>query len=271
MNNITVIIPIHDFNEEIAGYLKKAINSVIQNKPFYDGNLKILLIVAEHILNEIKNFSTQYITNRQIEYSIISNNMSTDFCSQVNFAAKQVDSEFFSILEFDDEYTSIWFKSVKIYYYTHEDVSVFLPINVQTDAEETFWKFGNEIAWASSFSNELGYIDFDCLENYSAFNITGGVFNTNDFNRIGGLKPSIKIAFNYEFLLRLTNKGLKVFVVPKEGYKHIIMRSNSLTDFYNKAIPSDEVHKWFELAKREYSYTEDRNKDIIRDNIEEIK
>lgn len=271
MNDITVIIPIHYFNEEIAGYLKKAVNSVFQNRQAYNGNLKILLIVAEHILNDIENFSVQYIINKQIEYSIISNDQRTDFCSQINFAAKHVNSDFFSILEFDDEYTSIWFKSVKAYYYTHEDVSVFLPINIQTDTEETFWKFGNEIAWASSFSNELGYIDFDCLENYSAFNLTGGVFNTNDFNKIGGFKPSIKVAFNYEFLLRLTNKGLKAFVVPKEGYKHIIMRKNSLTDVYSKTILDNELHKWFELAKREYSYIEDRNKDIIRDNIEEVK
>ena len=205
-----------------------------------------------------------------MDIKILINEGKTDFCSQVNFAVNNIDTDLFSILEYDDEYTDTWFKSFDTYYRTNEDVSVFLPINVQHSPDKTKWQFGNEIVWASSFSNEIGYIDFDCLQNCSTFNLTGGVFNTEDFKKIGMLKPSIKVSFNYEFLLRLTNNKLKAFVIPKEGYIHVIGREESLTDIYENTITDDEIQKWFELAVREYVYIEDREKDIIR-NVETVK
>ena len=271
MNEITVIIPLHKFDEKTSNYLTNAVNSIIENQANYDGKLSIMIIVSKDILQAVSSFSTKYLTNNNLSYSIVSNDAETDFCSQVNYAAKIVNTDFFSILEFDDVYAPKWFKMAKEYYYSHEDVSVFLPINVQCDEKQTMWQFGNEVVWATSFSNELGFIDFDCLENYPSFNLTGGVFNTKDFNTIGGLKSSIKIAFNYEFLLRLTNKKLKAFVIPKEGYKHIVGREGSLTDIYSKTIDNNDVHKWFELAKREYPYAEDRNKGIIQNSGETLK
>ena len=157
---------------------------------------------------------------------------------------------------------------VKKYYYTNEDVSLFLPINVQIVSKEGYRQFANEAPWALEFSQGLGYIDFRSLANYYGVNITGGVFNRDDFNRIGGLKPSIQVAFNYEFLLRLTNKKLKVFVVPKEGYKHVIDRDNSLTDVCSTKFTQDEIDKWYALAQQEYLYEEDR-KTTICNNIED--
>lgn len=271
MNDITVIIPLNIFDQDIAKYFENAVDSVYQCRNFYDGILKIMVILPQTLLAEVRNYSTKYLGNNNIEFSIVANDGDTDFCSQINNAAKIVDTKYFSILEVDDTYMPKWFKDAKDYYYTHEDVSVFLPVNVQTDEGETQWQFANEIAWTSSFSNEIGFIDFDCLENYSAFNLTGGIFNTDDFNTIGGLKPSIEIAFNYEFLLRLTSRTLKAYVVPKEGYKHIVNRTGSLTDYYMKTIPNEDIHRWFELAKREYLYTEDRGKGIIKGKAEDIK
>jgi hypothetical protein len=114
-------------------------------------------------------------------------------------------------------------------------------------------------------------LDYDCLQDYSAFNLTGGIFNTNDFKQVGGFKPSIKIAFNYELLLRLTKKELKVFVVPKEGYIHIIGREDSLTDEYNRTIPKEDINKWFDLAKIECSFIEDRKTSISKIKEENLK
>jgi hypothetical protein len=101
--------------------------------------------------------------------------------------------------------------------------------------------------------------------------LTGAIFNKSDFIKVGKYKPSIKVAFNYELLLRLTNKGLKCMVVPKEGYVHNVGREDSLTDYYNKNLTPDEVTKWFELAFREYIFDNDRNKDIINVTEEELK
>lgn len=262
MNNITIIIPVHKINNEFYDYFDKAIESIAKNSKY--ANLKPIVVCPPNVVKELD--TAKY----NMDIKILINEGKTDFCSQVNFAVNNIDTDLFSILEYDDEYTDTWFKSFDTYYRTNEDVSVFLPINVQHSPDKTKWQFGNEIVWASSFSNEIGYIDFDCLQNCSTFNLTGGVFNTEDFKKIGMLKPSIKVSFNYEFLLRLTNNKLKAFVIPKEGYIHVIGREESLTDIYENTITDDEIQKWFELAVREYVYIEDREKDIIR-NVETVK
>ena len=105
-----------------------------------------------------------------------------------------------------------------------------------SNPEHKVFQYINEIAWTNSFSSEIGFLDFDCLQDYPSFNLTGGIFNTKDFNTIGGFDSSIKVAFNYEYLLRLTKKELKVYVVPKEGYVHCVGRKGSLTDEYNNTL-----------------------------------
>ena len=264
MKDITIIIPIHKLDDETEKLLKKSVESVKLNREYYkNGELKVLYVVSEDV-------SKEKIENLIDNSTILVNDGKTDFCSQINFAVDHVDTEFFSILEFDDEYNKKWFKMANEYHLSNEDVSVFLPINVQFDQEMTHWAYGNEMVLASSFSNEIGMIDFECLENCFTFNLTGGIFNTEDFKNVGKFKPSIKVAFNYEFLLRATNKTLKVMVVPKEGYKHMIARKGSLTEEYNKELDNEEMGKYFELAKKEYEYTEDRNKKISKNAKTEV-
>lgn len=272
MNKINIIIPLHKFNDVVISYTRNAIKSIVNNIPTFNGELITTIVCPEEVYKNLDEYIE--IFKKETKYdniNVIINNGDTDFCNQINYAVQNINEDYFSILEFDDEYAKNWFKMVQDYYYTNEDVSVFLPINVQHNNDKTKWQFGNEIVWASSFSNDIGYIDFDCLQNCSTFNLTGGVFNRNDFIKIGMLKPSIKVAFNYEFLLRLTNNNLKVFVVPKEGYTHVIGREDSLTDIYNKTIQEEEIKKWFELAMREYPFTEDRKKGIVLNSEEVIK
>lgn len=260
MNDLTVIIPIHEWNNgDIQMDLLNAINSIIINTDNAQSiNVKTIIVCPETLKEQIEKWLST-VKIRFYNYTVIGNPGETDYCSQINYAVNFVDTDWFSILEFDDIYTPNWFKSVNEYYYSREDVSVFLPINVQyEDGVSNIGQYCNELVWANEFSHEIGYIDFDCLEHFVGFNLTGGVFNTNDFKTIGGLKPSINIAFNYEFLLRLTNKKLKVFVIPKEGYIHVLNRKNSLTDIYNNTMTENEIEKWFSLAKCEYLYNEDR-------------
>lgn len=268
MTDITIIIPIHKFNDEIKTCLTNALTSIrINQKTYTFGKLIPLVVAPSDVLEEIgENFGEEYY------YTYHRNTTgNTDFCSQINFAVKHVDTEYFSILEFDDTYTDNWFKMAHEYYYTNESVSVFLPINILTDSEHKQFQFINEIAWTGSFSNNIGYLDYDCLEDYPSFNLTGGIFNTEDFKKIGGFKPSIKVAFNYELLLRMTKRELKVYVVPKEGYIHVIGRKDSLTDEYNNTLSKEEIKKWFDLAKIEYSFTEDRKTTINKIKTETLK
>ena len=258
MKDITVIIPLLE-NQLDSDELKNAVKSVDQCQEYYDGELKILYVVPKYY--------TMFPTNRPISQQYIENDTGCyDYCSQINFGVKHVDTEYFSILEYDDYYTKKWFKMFNDYYVTNEDVSVFLPINIIHNAKTNEREFVNDIIWSSGFANELGMIDFDSLQQSGSFNLTGGIFKTSDWL---GYKSSIKVAFNYEYLLRATNKGQKIFVVPKEGYHHEIFKDGSLSSYYLDNITNDDNMKWFELAKREYAFDEDRNKGII--NIEEEK
>lgn len=260
MKDITIIIPIHKFEEEYIEYIQKALDSISQNQVYYTSGKLIPLIVGPSIVLDKIRDKQNIILKEDVCFK--ENNGENDFCSQINYAVNTIETDYFSILEFDDKYEKKWFKMAHDYFYTNESVSLFLPINILTSKEYKDFQYANEIAWTSSFSNTLGFLDFDCLQDYSSFNITGGIFNTNDFKTIGGLKPSIKVSFAYEFLLRLTKKELKVFVVPKEGYEHTVGRTNSLFETYNKELSEEQIDKWFKLAKEECSFVEDRKTTI---------
>lgn len=275
MKNISIIIPVHEFDETVDTLLRNALKSVSAcREEFKDGNLPVIIVATHDIKEQItKTDINTFITDTKI----IWNDGKTDFCSQINFAVDKIDTDYFSILEYDDEYRKKWFKLANDYFYGNESISIFLPLNA-VHTEHKNWQFGNEFGLSNAFitddvddTDDVGIINFKRMEKCSVFNLTGAIFNRNDFIKVGKYKPSIKVAFNYELLLRLTNKGLKCMVIPKEGYVHEIGRKNSLTDIYNSTLSSDEVNKWFELAFREYVYDSDRNKNIINVSEDELK
>jgi hypothetical protein len=275
MREITIIIPIHEFNDTVDELLRKALESVsVCRKEFKDGHLPVVIVASCNIKEKIiKAKIDTFIQDTKIVW----NDGKTDFCSQINFAVDQINTDYFSILEYDDEYRKKWFKLANDYFYGNESISIFLPLNAVHTGHKN-WQFGNEFGLSNTFitddvddTDDVGIINFKRMEKCSVFNLTGAIFNRNDFVKVGKYKPSIKVAFNYELLLRLTNKGLKCMVVPKEGYVHEIGRENSLTDIYNKTLSPDELNKWFELAFREYVYDNDRNKDIINVSEDELK
>lgn len=258
MTDITIIVPLHTFDNEVEALLQKALDSVLENRQTYkNGKLPLMIIcptTVKETINENANFK------KYEDLSFLVNDGETDFCTQINLAAKTVQTDFFSILEFDDIYRENWFKMAHDYYFTNESVSLFLPINVMSNPEHKVFQYINEIAWTNSFSSEIGFLDFDCLQDYPSFNLTGGIFNTKDFNTIGGFDSSIKVAFNYEYLLRLTKKELKVYVVPKEGYVHCVGRKGSLTDEYNNTLTDEDINNWFKKAKEEHAPVIDKKK-----------
>lgn len=245
--NITVIVPIHKQLEgEEISLFNRAINSI-------PNDCKIIVVGKKEFLPQ----------EEKHRYTILQNKGDLDFCSQINLAVSKIDTDFFSILEFDDEYTKIWEKNFKIYSDSQvKESSVYLFLDELYDYSDIKAPIGyvNEAVWASSFSEEIGYLDMDCLNDYSNFNLTGGIFNKNDFIEVGELKPSIKLSFWYEFMLRLLHNGKKIYVIPKVGYRHTIARENSLMDIYQKEINSEEAQWWMELAKKEYFFKTDRKK-----------
>lgn len=242
-SDIKIIVPVHEYSEDVKKMMEAAIQSVPEG---FDVVISTTKSLKETIAKDFKN-------------DIVAKGDSGGFCELVNQAVGG--TKWFSILEFDDAYTTIWGENVKKYLDFMPGISVLLSLEDIYDYQNgKYIGFGNEAPWASSFSDELGYIDKGCLENYFNFYLTGGVFNTDDWNEAGGLKPSIKLTFWYEFLMRLTNKGKKVFVMPKVGYVHMLGREGSLMEQYREQMDADESKFWFDTAKQEYFYKDDRNK-----------
>ena len=247
MENLVVIVPMHEFGKENIELLNKAVDSVPEG-------IKVILSCKKGVDGrKLKGISERLV--------VLAVSDGDSFAELVNTAVDNIEEKWFSILEFDDTYTPIWLDNVKKYIDFMPDTSVFMTLEDITDFNNgKYVGFGNEAAWASSFSNEIGFIDNDCLQNYFDFYLTGSIFNTADWKEVGGLKPSIKITFWYEWLLRATNKGKTVFVIPKVGYNHTLGRSGSLVELYKENVDGEESQWWFDLAKREYFYKEDRKK-----------
>jgi len=88
------------------------------------------------------------------------------------------------------------------------------------------------------------------------------VIKKSTYEDNGGFKPSIKLTFVYEFLLRLTYNSVKIMTIPRIGYKHTNMREGSIFwnyKFGEEKISDDEVTFWLESAKKEHFFTTDRN------------
>lgn len=245
MDNILVVIPLHKLDDEVKPLLTEAIKSVTEG-------IQIMISTTDEIKTEMEKFADDF-KNVKVKSSA-----KGDFCNLVNNAVSD-DYEWFSILEYDDTYTPIWFDNVKEYISFKPETSVFMPLEdlIVFDSKE-FAGFGNEAPWASSFSNEIGTIDLDCLQDFFSFYLTGSVFNVDDWKEIGGLKTNIPVYFWYEFLLRAANKGKKIFVIPKVGYTHSIGRKGSLIEEYRENVSNDETKYWMGVAKKEYFFTEER-------------
>jgi hypothetical protein len=254
MTNISVILPVHELNEITKPMFANAVKSVELQKVRPDElvivvpqNSEVSKYVKQADFGEIKNIVT-----------IVENDGETDFASQINFGVSKAKSEWVSFLEFDDEYANIWFKNVVEYRKAHTNVDLFMTIVIDTDSTGNFIGFTNEAVWANSFSDELGVLDLNALLTYQNFNIDGIVIKKSTYNEFGGFKPSMKLTFIYEFLLRMTFKDVRVMVIPRFGYKHVNQRPESLFEKYKETMDPVEARWWLSQAKKEYYFDKDR-------------
>ena len=248
MKDLVIIIPLHEYNDEVNALLSKAVESVPKE-------LEIRISCKNGLSADIKKAYKKH--NNIVIYESEEADAPSDFCNLVNQAVG--DSVWFSILEYDDEFSPIWFDNFKKYVDFYSDISVFLPLEDLIDASDNkFIGIGNEAPWASSFSNEIGFIDLDCLQNFFDFYLTGSIFNTADWEEVGGLKPSIKLTFWYEWLLRATYKGKKIYVIPKVGYIHKLGRQGSIIEGYKNTVDEKESNFWVNVARKDYFYKNQR-------------
>ena len=106
---VSVILPVHDVSGDFDVWFKKAIKSVVQSvvKP---NNL--MVVCADN--KDVKAYMDSWEKPEDLSVSILYNSDKTDYCGQVNFGVDKCETEYFSILEFDDEYSNIWFKNFTV-------------------------------------------------------------------------------------------------------------------------------------------------------------
>lgn len=251
---ISVILPVHELNEETKQLFSNAIESV-KTQIVRPDELVIVVPKDSDVATFVKGFD---FGDYSKSITIAENDGETDFASQVNYGVEVAKSEWFSILEFDDEYATIWFKNVVKYREAHPNVDIFLPIIVDVDGTNKFIGLTNEAVWANSFSDELGILDNNALLAYQNFNTDGMVMRKSVYEENGGFKPSIKLTFLYEFLLRMTFKDVRVMVLPRFGYKHVNQRAGALFTKYKETLDPVEARWWLSTAKKEYYFPKDR-------------
>ncbi len=255
--DVSVILSIHTSKHKDFDLL---FNNAIKSLQIQIVDINELVIVhtdEDGLKNKLENYDYSGLT-----VNLIENKGDFDFCTQTNLGVLNAKSEWISILEFDDEYSSIWFKNVKRFSESHPNFQSFLPLVVDTDEKGMFVGFTNEATFAASLNSEIGVLTNEVLLNYQNFQSSGMVIKKSTYLDLGGYKPSIKLTFVYEFLLRLTYNSVNIMTIPRIGYKHMNLREGSIFWNYkndNKKISDDEVSFWIELAKKEHFFTSDRN------------
>ena len=254
MKKITVILPVHKVDETYKEMLFYSVESV---KQFYN-DVKLLIVAPDSLKKELDKIDL----GQKLEIKYHYHNGNTDFCSQVNAGASVCDTDWFSILEIDDEYQKIWLNSISDYMNEYPDADVFLPIVKDIDETGKFTNFTNESVWAYGFSETQGLLDNEVLMEFQSYQISGGVYKTKPFLEFGGLKENIKLTFGYELLLRLTHNGVKIVVVPRIGYRHVNLREDSLFWKYKNdeevKLGEKEAKFWIDTAKKEFFFTNKR-------------
>lgn len=253
MKNITVLLPIHKLDNDYQQMLDNAISSV---ENFYnDVNLSIICPPEIKVLLEG--------LSDKLDINVIVNNGKTDFCSQINIGIDNCKTEWFTILEIDDEFKPIWLKSMNEYMKNYTDVDVFLPIVKDINTEGKFVSFTNESSWAYGFTENQGFLDNEVLLDFQNYQTSGGLYKTKVIKDNGSLKENIKLTFTYELFLRLTHNNVKILTVPKIGYQHLNFREDSLFWNYknneNDTLSEDEVKFWLDTAKKEFFFKNKRD------------
>ncbi len=254
--DVSVILPIKSsLSKDFEEFFNNAITS-LKNQLVEVSELVIVHTNETSLVSFLESYDFGTLNVNKILWDEEPN-----YCDQINFGVENAKNSWVSLFEFDDEYSAIWFKNVKKYIDAFPESEMFLPVVVETDNKSAFAGFTNEAVFAANFTQELGILTNDVLQDYQNFQTAGSVIKKDVIQSFGGLKSSVKLTFVYEFLLRLTYNSVKIMTIPKLGYKHTNLREGSIFWNYkygeNKMV-EDEVKFWIQTAKKEYFFKDDR-------------
>ena len=99
MNTISTIIPINEMTPKLEEYFGKALESIKKQKTLPDN------ICIVHT-PQVKSFLDEY-DFEDLEVSLVENDGDSQFTSQINLGVDNIDTDWFTILEIDDEFSRI--------------------------------------------------------------------------------------------------------------------------------------------------------------------
>jgi len=252
--DITILLPVHTLEGDYKDMLINAVKSI----DAFHNDIVLNIICPKSVADQF-----DFPLTDKLDIKITTNEGETDFCSQINLGIEKCETEWFSILEIDDEYQGSWLKNVNRYVSEYPDTDVFLSIVKDVNLEGEFVSFTNESVWAYGFSDKQGFLDNEILLEYQNYQTSGGLYRTKVIKENGSFKSNIKLTFSYEFLLRLTHNGVKIMTVPRIGYRHVNLREDSLFWKYkndeNLTLSENEAKFWLDTAKKEFFYKNKRD------------
>lgn len=257
MKNITVIVPVH----RIDGDYREMLNNSLLSMETFHNDVSVLIVCPKNVKKELSDLS------QKLDIKIVENDGGTDFSNQMNLGILKCETEWFTILEMDDEFRPIWLTSMNEYMKVYPTVDVFLPIVKDVNVEGKVISYTNESAWAYGFTDRQGFIDNDVLLEFQNYQTSGGLYRTKTILDNGGFKDNIKLTFTYEFLLRLTYNSVQILVVPRIGYVHVNFREDSLFWSYKNndetKLSENEVKFWVDTAKKEFFFKNKRDVEYV--------
>lgn len=260
-NTITIIIPVHELNEVTEPLFKEALLSV-KNQKIAPEEVLVVVPTASGLMEK----SFKLAEEVGLKINVAENNGDTNFATQMNHGVDQTTTSHFLFLEFDDTLSEIWVDNAKKYLAAYPEVDMFLPIVANFNSKQEIMGLTNEPVWANEFSDKLGFLDTETLLRYNDFNFDGMVMSVAKYKEFGKIKETMKMVFPLEFMLRVTELGGSIMVVPKVGYNHMVLRDGSIFTTVKSEMSADEQRWWLSLAKKEYFHVTDRK--IIYDKSE---
>lgn len=247
--NISVIVPLVKMEIDDKVYNEMAVTA-IKSVPI---DTKILVVGTKSKIDGLgleknKSISGVELTNEE-------ENMNIQHF--VNKGVAKCKTDYFSILQICDTFTEKCFDNAEKYMNSDYASSMMLTLEEVKDFEHPengSIAYMNEAVWANGFSEQMGIIDRECIEDFFNFSLFGAVINKEDYLSVGGLKESMHACFWHEFLLRWLQYNKTAFVVPKVGY-YITLGIPTTEKFSD-----EELEFWNKTAKTEYFYKQDRNK-----------
>ncbi len=268
MNILSVIIPIIECDDTTTPLLTNAVESIAKQEGI-EAFPPIYIVFPAAIETNVISWRDSMIRKHQdkLNFLLVKNEGNTDYQSQVNLAVNTANTEYFSVLEFDDEYSLTYFRNAQKYINSYPEIDIFLTMMIEVNEKNEGIKLTNETVWSQQFvgeNGEMGYLNSKALQQYTDFKLSGAIIKKSEFINLGKYKTNIKLTFMYEFLLRALNNACKIYSIPKIGYKHFANRAGSLFDTYLKTMPVAERKFWFETATKEANILNDRPIDMSR-------